>query len=407
MTVSYNWLSEYLPVKIEPERLSKILTSIGLETESMKKYESIRGGLKGLVIGEVMECEKHPEADKLKLTKVKTNGSELLQIVCGAPNVASGQKVVVAPVGATIYPTIGQPVIIREAIIRNTRSEGMICAEGEIGLGDSHEGVLVLPEDLMPGMPVSEYFQPYDDIIFEIGITPNRMDAMSHFGVARDVCAYLTHRDKNGVKAKSPFNDAFKPDNYSLPFQVTIENINACQRYAGVSIKGVNVNASPKWLIDKLKAIGLRPINNIVDITNYILYETGQPLHAFDADTIKGGKIIVKNLPEESLFVTLDEKERKLSAQDLMICNEAEAMCIGGVLGGIFSGVKNSTTNIFLESAWFNPVDIRKTALLHNLRTDAVARFEKGVDISNTVRALQRAAILIKKSPEAKLPQIL
>ncbi|MEO5996717.1 MAG: phenylalanine--tRNA ligase subunit beta [Chitinophagaceae bacterium] len=403
MTISYNWLSEYLPVKVEPERLSKILTSIGLEVESMKKYESIRGGLKDLVIGEVIESENHPNADKLKLTRVDIGNKEVLQIVCGAPNVAVGQKVVVAPVGATIYPANGQPMTMKIATIRNVESYGMICAEDELGLGNSHEGILILPSTLKTGSPASSYFEPYDDIIYEIGLTPNRMDAMSHLGVARDVCAYLVHHDKKMIKTKTPFTNTFKADNNSLPIIVSIENKLACQRYAGVSIKGVTIAPSPKWLQDKLKSIGLRPINNIVDITNYILHETGQPLHAFNADVIKGRKIIVKNLEEGTPFITLDEKERTLSAQDLMICNEDEPMCIAGVFGGFSSGVKDSTTNIFLESAWFNPESIRKSSFRHNLRTDAASRFEKGVDISNTVNVLKRAAIMIKEIAGGKI----
>lgn len=397
MTISYNWLSEYLPVKVEPERLSKILTSIGLEVESMKKYEAVRGGLKDLVIGEVIECEKHPNADKLFVTKVDTGNKELLQIVCGAPNVATGQKVVVAPVGATIYPTNGQPMTMKVASIRNVESFGMICAEDELGLGESHAGILILPANLKVGGAASSYFNPYEDIIFEIGLTPNRMDAMSHLGVAKDVCAYLTHHDKQVVKAKAPFTNAFKPDNNSLPITVSIENALGCRRYAGISITGVTIAPSPKWLQDKLKAIGLRPINNIVDITNYILHETGQPLHAFDADAVKGMKIAVKTLPEGTAFLGLDEKERKLSEQDLMICNEEDPMCIAGVFGGLYSGVKENTTNIFLESAWFNAEMIRKTSFRHNLRTDAASRFEKGVDISNTVNVLKRAALMVKE----------
>lgn len=403
MTISYNWLSEYLPVKLEAERLSKILTSIGLEVESMHKYESVRGGFKGLVVGEVIASEKHPNADKLKLTKVNIGNKELLQIVCGAANVAVKQKVVVATVGSTIYPVHATPITMKVANIRGIESQGMICAEDEIGLGESHDGIMVLPAEVQAGTPAATYFQPYEDIIFEIGLTPNRMDAMSHLGVARDVCAYLTHHDKKALKAKSPFGNTFKNDNNSLPISVSVENANACQRYAGVSIKGVKIAPSPKWLHDKLKAIGQRPINNIVDITNFILHETGQPLHAFNADAIKGGKIIVKNLQEGTLFVTLDEKERKLSAQDLMICDAEEPICIAGVFGGLHSGVQDGTSNIFLESAWFNPIDIRRTSFRHNLRTDAATRFEKGVDISNTVNVLKRAALLIKEIAGGKI----
>lgn len=397
MTISYKWLSEYLPVTVEPERLSRILTSIGLEVESMHKYEEAKGGLKGLVIGEVLHTEKHPNADKLTITKVNIGNSDPLQIVCGAPNVAAGQKVVVAPVGTTIYPVTGDPLTMKIAKIRSVESFGMICAEDEIGLGSSHAGIMVLPADVKPGTSAADYFQPYEDFIYEIGLTPNRMDAMSHWGVARDVCAYLSHHDKKGTRAKIPNSNGFKTDNTSLPIDVTIENVKACPRYSGVSIANVTIGESPKWLQQKLKAIGLRPINNIVDITNYIQHETGQPLHAFDAAAITGNKIIVKNLPEATPFVTLDEKERKLSAEDLMICNETAGMCIAGVFGGLHSGVTATTKNIFLESAFFDGVTIRKTSFRHGLRTDAATRFEKGTDISATVTVLKRAAQLIKE----------
>ncbi len=404
MTISYKWLSEYLPagqaglpVKVEPERLSRILTSIGLEVESMEKYEEIKGGLKGLVIGEVLTTEKHPNADKLTLTTVNTGQSEPLQIVCGAPNVAAGQKVVVAPVGATIYPVTNEPLTMKVAKIRGVESHGMICAEDEIGLGNSHDGILVLPASAKPGTAAADYFKPYEDIIYEIGLTPNRMDAMSHWGVARDVCAYLSHHDKKDLKPKLPTANGFKPDNTSLPIEVTIENTKACPRYSGISIANITVAPSPQWLQQKLNAIGLRPINNIVDITNFIQHETGQPLHAFDADKIAGKKIIVKNLPERTPFLTLDEKERKLSAEDLMICDEKGGLCIAGVFGGLNSGVTDTTKNIFLESAFFDGVSVRKTAFRHGLRTDAASRFEKGTDISATVQVLKRAASLIKE----------
>jgi phenylalanyl-tRNA synthetase beta chain len=398
MTISYNWLSEYLPEIIEPTRLSKILTSIGLEVESMEAYESIKGGLKGLVIGEVLECEKHPNADKLSVTKVNIGTDEPLQIVCGAPNVAAGQKVVVATVGTTIYPSTGEPLTMKVAKIRSVESYGMICAEDEVGMGSSHAGIMVLPNDVVVGTPASDYFKPYNDTIYEIGLTPNRMDAMSHYGVAKDVSAYLSHHSNKDIKPKSIFANGFKADNQSLPIKVTVENNEACPRYSGVSITGVTVKDSPKWLKDKLLAIGVRSINNIVDITNYILHETGQPLHAFDANEIAGNHIIVKNLAEGTPFISLDEKERKLSANDLMICDgDEKPMCIGGVFGGLKSGVKETTTNIFLESACFNSISIRKTSLHHGLRTDAATRFEKGVDISNTVNVLKRAATLIKE----------
>jgi phenylalanyl-tRNA synthetase beta chain len=397
MTISYNWLSEYLPEKIEPERLSKILTSIGLEVESLEPYESIKGGLKGLMIGEVLECTQHPNADKLKLAKVNIGAGNALQIVCGAPNVAAGQKVIVATVGTTIYPISGEPITMKVARIRGEESNGMICAEDEIGIGKSHAGIIILPNDVKVGTPAAEYFKPYNDFIFEIGLTPNRMDAMSHYGVARDVCAYLTHHGNKEARPKIIFANNFKPDNQGLTINVVIENKAACPRYSGITISGIQVKTSPQWLKDKLAAIGQRPINNIVDITNFILHETGQPLHAFDADEIKGNTVVVKNVAEATSFISLDEKERKLSKEDLMICNAEEPMCIAGVFGGMKSGVKETTKNIFLESAYFNPVNIRKTALRHGLRTDAAIRFEKGVDISNTVNVLKRAALMIKE----------
>lgn len=396
MTISYNWLSDYLPVTIAPERLSRILTSIGLEVESMEPYEEVKGGLKGLVIGEVLEAAQHPNADKLRLTKVNVGKDEPLQVVCGAPNVAAGQKVVVATVGTTIYPTGGDPLTMKVARIRGVESHGMICAEDEIGLGDSHAGIMVLPADVPVGQPAAEYFKPYSDIIYEIGLTPNRMDAMSHWGVARDVCAYLSHHDGKDLQPQLPAA-TFKADNNDLRIEVVVEAPEACRRYSGVCLSGITVQPSPQWLQQRLKAIGLRPINNIVDITNYIQHETGQPLHAFDYDQITGGKVVVKTLPEGTPFVTLDEKERKLSAEDLMICNAEAGMCIAGVFGGARSGVTNGTTGIFLESAWFDPVHIRKTSFRHQLRTDAATRFEKGVDISQTVQVLQHAATLIKE----------
>ncbi len=396
MTISYNWLSEYLPVTIAPERLSKILTSIGLEVEKMEAFEEVKGGLKGLVIGEVLEAEQHPNADKLRLTKVNVGIGEPLQIVCGAPNVAAGQKVVVATVGTTIYPTSGDGLTMNVAKIRGSESHGMICAEDEIGLGTSHAGIMVLPPDAKVGTPAAEYFKPYSDTIYEIGLTPNRMDAMSHWGVARDVCAYLSHHDRQELRPKIP-NANIKPDNNSLPVQVVVEATEACRRYAGVTIAGIKVQESPRWMQERLKAIGLRPINNIVDITNYIQHETGQPLHAFDYNAIKGGKVVVKTLPAETLFKTLDEKDRKLHAEDLMICNAEGGMCIAGVFGGLESGVTESTTSIFLESAYFDPTSIRKTSFRHGLRTDAATRFEKGIDISATVTVLRRAAQLIKE----------
>ncbi len=396
MIISYNWLSEYLPLKIETERLSKILTSIGLEVESMHKYETLKGGLVGLITAEIVACEKHPDADKLKITQVNT-GAEILQVVCGAPNAAIGQKVILATVGSTIYPITGEPLTLKKAKIRGAESNGMICAEDEIGVGKSHEGIMVLPADTPVGQPAASLFESYDDTIFEIGLTPNRMDAMSHLGVAKDVCAYLSHHDRKGTTAKLPYKNGFKPDTTGKPIEVVIEDSNACRRYAGISISNITVADSPKWLQQKLSSIGLKPINNIVDITNFILHETGQPLHAFDAAKITGNKIVVKQLKEGTPFTTLDAKERKLIATDLMICNAEKPMCIAGVYGGAESGVTTSTKNVFIESAWFDPISIRKTSVSHGLRTDAAARFEKGIDISSTVVVLKRAAQLIKE----------
>jgi phenylalanyl-tRNA synthetase beta chain len=315
MKISYNWISEYLTGQTEPEKLSRILTSVGLEVESLEKFEEIKGGLKGLVVGEVMECVKHPEADKLKLTKINIGNGEPLQIVCGAPNVAVGQKVVVATVGSTIFPLTGEPMQINKAKIRGVESFGMICAEDEIGVGNSHEGILILPETSEVGSELSNLIKPYKDWIFEIGLTPNRMDAMSHLGVAKDVSAYLSYHNKKDSPVKYPYKNNFKVDNNNLSISVKVENAQACPRYAGVSISNVKVSESPKWLQQKLKSIGLKTINNIVDITNFILHETGQPLHAFDAAAINGNTIIVKNLFEGTPFISLDEKERKLQGR--------------------------------------------------------------------------------------------
>lgn len=397
MRISYNWLNDYLPFKHDPERIGRVLTSMGLEVESLEAYENIKGGLKGLVIGEVLTCEKHPHADKLKLTTVNIGGESPLNIVCGAPNVAVGQKVIVAPVGTTIYPINGEPVTMKKAKIRGIESEGMICAEDEIGIGESHDGIVVLPADAVPGTPALGYYKPYHDYVYELGLTPNRMDAMSHLGVARDLCAYFTHHEKTEFRVKSPLNNnALKSKSNDLPITVEIVNKDACKRYSGVAIKNITIKESPEWLQNKLKAIGQRPINNIVDITNFILHETGLPLHAFDYDKIGGKGIKVMNLPEGTPFITLDGKERKLSSEDLMICDaNSKPLCIAGVFGGRDSGVNESTVNIFLECAWFNPVAVRKTSFRHDLRTDAAARFEKNTDISATVNVLKRAAALI------------
>jgi phenylalanyl-tRNA synthetase beta chain len=397
MKISYNWLCDYLPEQVPVEKLSKILTAIGLEVESVEPYESIKGGLNGVVVGEVLTCDKHPDADKLKLTTVNVGADAPLQIVCGAANVAAGQKVVVALSGTTIYPAKGEPLTLSKRKIRGVESNGMICAEDELGMGDSHDGIMVLDASAVPGTPAAKMFDVYVDHIIEIGLTPNHMDAMSHLGVARDVCAWLSHHNRSDVRPKQPSTNVFKSDSNVMSIPVEVENATACARYSGLSLKGITVKPSPTWMQNRLKAIGLRPINNIVDITNYVLHETGQPLHAFDFQAIEGGKVVVKTLAENTLFVTLDEKERKLSSEDLMICNAKSPMCIGGVFGGLNSGVKDSTTDLFLESAWFAPTGIRKTSMRHGLRTDAATRFEKGVDISNTVTALKRAALLMKE----------
>lgn len=411
MKISYNWLVEYLPIdestlKItgDPQKISEILTSVGLEVESLEKYEQVKNGLEGLITAKVITSEKHPDADKLKITTVDNGSGETLQIVCGAPNVKAGQNVILAPVGATLYPLKGEPFTIKKAKIRGVESNGMLCAEDEIGLGEGHEGIMILRENTIPGTPLKEYFKLYSDWVFEIGLTPNRMDAMSHLGVAKDVCAYITHHLKKSAKVISPFKNNFKSDNHSRPVQVEIKNSQDCERYAGVSISDIKVKESPEWLKNKLKSIGLRPLNNIVDITNFILHETGQPLHAFDLDKIKDNKIIVETLPEGTPFITLDEKERKLSSEDIMICDgENKPMCIAGVFGGAGSGVSENTTNIFLESAVFNAASIRKTMLAHNLRTDAAVRFEKGINIGNTVEVLKRAALMIRDLAGGKI----
>ncbi|MEP6683787.1 MAG: phenylalanine--tRNA ligase subunit beta [Parafilimonas sp.] len=397
MKISYNWLNKYLPEKIDPAKLSEVLTSIGLEVESLEEFENFKGSLKGLIVGEVLSSEQHPNADKLKLTKVDIGGNEPLQIVCGAPNVAAGQKVIIAPVGTTIHPLNGDAVTMKIARIRGVESFGMICAEDEIGLSDNHAGILILPSNTKTGIEVAGLFDAYFDWIYEIGLTPNRMDAMSHIGVAKDVCAWLSYHQNELVKAKLPFENTITLNNEKNEFEVVVENNQDCKRYSALVIKNVKVEASPSWLQNFLKAIGQRPINNIVDITNFVLHEIGQPLHAFDADALTSKKVVIKNLDEGTIFKTLDEVERKLSSNDLMICNNDEPVCIAGVFGGIKSGVTAETKNIFLESAWFNPASIRTTSLKHGLRTEAAVRFEKGVDISGTGLSLIRSAYLIKE----------
>jgi len=388
MTLSYQWLLDYLPAPVPIEQLSEILTSIGLEVERVAAYEEVKGGLKGLLIGEVVSTEKHPNADKLTLTKVNIGSENLLSIVCGAPNVAAGQKVVVAPAGATIHPFNAAPLTMKNARIRGEESQGMICAEDEIGLGDSHAGILILPPTANVGMSAADFFTPYEDTIIEIGLTPNRMDAMSHWGVARDVCAYVNHHHQKNWQPRWPATVSFAAALPASPVQVTIENTKACPRYSGLCINGIQTGPSPRWMQQRLKAIGVKPINSIVDITNYVLHETGQPLHAFDRNAIVGDQIVVRNVADQTSFVTLDGTMRKLSADDLMICNSREPMCIAGVYGGLESGIGNNTTDLFLESAFFDPVTIRKTSFGHQLRTDAATRFEKGTDVSATLPVL-------------------
>ncbi|MDH5398189.1 MAG: phenylalanine--tRNA ligase subunit beta [Cyclobacteriaceae bacterium] len=391
MRISFSWLKEYIDINQEPEEIAEILTATGLEVEKTAVFETITGGLKGLVVGEVLACNQHPNADKLSVTQVDIGNGETVPIVCGAPNVAAGQKVVVAKVGTTIYPLDHAPFQIGKAKIRGEVSMGMICAEDEIGLGDNHDGIMVLDTDLPNGTPATVHFNISDDIVFEIGLTPNRGDATSHIGVARDLHAVTGH------PVRWPDQGKFSVDNQNLDIDVIVENQEACPRYSGLTISGITVGESPQWIKDKLLAIGLNPINNVVDITNFVLHEMGQPLHAFDADEVTGNQVIVKSLPDGATFTTLDEVERKLKAHDLMICNESEGMCIAGVFGGIKSGVKESTKNIFLESAYFSPDYIRRTAQHHGLKTDASFRFERGTDPDITVTALKRAAMLIKE----------
>jgi phenylalanyl-tRNA synthetase beta chain len=391
MKISYNWLRQFIQTDNTPQELSLILTNIGLEVESLEKVQPVVGGLEGLVIGKVLTCVQHPNADRLRVTTVDVGGPEILQIVCGAPNVAEGQKVVVATVGTTVYPNEGEPFKINKSKIRGEASEGMLCAEDEVGLGVSHAGIMVLDPNTEIGIAAKAHFKMEDDFVFEIGLTPNRADAASHLGVARDLAAFLR------IQHQLPDVSGFHTENESLTIPVVVEDELACPRYSSVTITGVTVKPSPEWLQDKLKVIGIRPINNIVDITNYVLHDLGQPLHAFDADQIQGGKVTVKKCEEGTPFVTLDGVARKLSAEDLMICDAAGPMTIAGVYGGKNSGVTEQTKNIFLESAYFNAVTIRKTAKRHGLKTDASFRYERGTDPEITVYALKRAALLIQE----------
>ncbi|MES2829625.1 MAG: phenylalanine--tRNA ligase subunit beta [Bacteroidota bacterium] len=391
MKISYNWLKQFIQTDKTPQELSLILTDIGLEVESLETVQPVVGGLQGLVIGHVLTCVQHPNADRLRVTTVDAGTGETLQIVCGAPNVAAGQKVVVATVGTTVFPNEGEPFKISKSKIRGEVSEGMICAEDEIGLGNSHAGIMILPEETPIGISAKTYFKLEDDYLYEIGLTPNRADAASHLGVARDLAAYFRG------KINLPDVSRFETPEAGNTIEVSVEDGLACPRYSSVSISGVTVKSSPEWLQDKLKVIGIRPINNIVDVTNYVLHDLGQPLHAFDADQIAGNKILVKKCEEGTPFITLDDVERKLSADDLVICDAEKPLCIAGVFGGKISGVTETTTNIFLESAYFNSVSVRKTSKRFGLKTDASFRFERGTDPEITVYALKRAALLIQE----------
>ena len=395
MNISYKWLKRYISLQDDAETVAKILTSIGLEVGTVETIETIRGGLKGLVVGEVLTCEPHPNSDHLHITKVNIGEGEPLPIVCGAPNVAAGQKVIVATIGTVLYDG-DESFTIKKGKLRGEDSWGMICAEDEIGVGTDHAGIIVLPADTPVGMPAAEYYHVENDTIIEVDITPNRSDAASHFGVARDLYAYYKAHGQD-IALTKPSVEAFKVNNNEMPVKVTVDAPEACPRYSGVSIKGVSVKESPEWLKNSLLAIGLRPINNIVDVTNFVLHECGQALHAFDADKIKGNEIHVRFAKAGEKFVTLDGVEREMNERDLMIANKDEAMCIAGVFGGLHSGVTENTKNVFLESAYFDPVTIRKTSRRHQLQTDASFRYERGCDPNNTLYVLKRAALLIQE----------
>ena len=395
MNISYNWLKDYLDFDLQPNEVAAALTSIGLETGGVEEVQTIKGGLEGLVIGEVLTCVEHPNSDHLHITTVNVGGAEPLQIVCGAPNVAAGQKVVVAVNGTKLYDG-DECFTIKRSKIRGVESNGMICAEDEIGIGTDHAGIIVLPAEAIVGTPAKEYYNVKSDYVLEVDITPNRVDATSHFGVARDLAAYLKQNGQS-AELKRPNVAGFKVEDEAPAIDVVVENTEACLRYSGVTIKNVTVKESPEWLQNRLKVIGLRPINNVVDVTNYILHGVGQPLHAFDADKVKGNKVIVKSAVEGEKFVTLDGVERTLTARDLMICNAEEPMCIAGVFGGLDSGVTEQTQNVFLESATFHPTWIRKTARRFGLNTDASFRFERGLDANQTMDVLKYAALLIQE----------
>lgn len=396
MKISYNWLKQFVNIDWAPEKTGELLTDLGLEVEGIESYQSVKGGLEGIVVGEVLTCVQHSNADRLKVTTVNIGADTPLQIVCGAPNVAVGQKVPVATIGATLYTEDGEAWTIKKGKIRGEESHGMICAEDELGLGKSHDGILVLDSKLEVGTLLSDIYKVENDQVFEIGLTPNRADAMSHYGTARDIKAGLIQKELN-VELITPSVSSFHVENRMLKMDVEVIDKTLAPRYCGVTISGIKVTDSPDWLQNRLKAIGLTPKNNIIDVTNYVLHELGQPLHAFDATAITGNKVIVKTLPKGTKFTTLDGVERELHEDDLMICNSEKPMCIAGVFGGIDSGVKEHTTQIFLESAYFNPVSIRKTAKRHAMNTDASFRFERGIDPNITEYALKRAALLIQE----------
>ena len=394
MKISYNWLKQFINTSWNAEKIAELLTDLGLEVEGIEDYQSVKGGLEGVVVGEVLTCDQHPNADRLKVTTVNIGADKPLQIVCGAPNVAKGQKVPVATIGTKLFTSEGEEWTIKKGKIRGEESHGMICAEDELGLGQSHDGIMILDKSLKIGTPVAKIFEIENDKVFEIGLTPNRADAMSHLGVARDLKAGLLQHKIN-LELITPSTSSYHIDNRSLKIDVQVEDLVKAPRYCGVTLSGLKIADSPTWMQNRLKAIGLSPINNVVDATNYVLHELGQPLHAFDAAKIKGNKVIVKTLKSGTKFTTLDEVERTLHGDDLMICDAEKPMCIAGVFGGITSGVTESTTSIFLESAYFDPISIRKTAKRHSLNTDASFRFERGIDPNITEYALMRAALLI------------
>tara|TARA_B100000678_G_scaffold42160_1_gene31513 strand:- start:2253 stop:4679 length:2427 start_codon:yes stop_codon:yes gene_type:complete len=394
MKISYNWLKQFIKLPENAEKTGELLTDLGLEVEGIHSFQSVRGGLEGIVVGHVLSCEKHPNADKLNLTKVNIGNGEEVQIVCGAPNIAAGQKVPVATIGTVLYDEKGEEWQIKKGKIRDESSFGMICSEKEIGIGSSHEGIMVMEDDLIPGTPVAEIFEVENDKVFEIGLTPNRADAMGHWGVARDLKAGYQQQSKS-LELITPSVSNFHVDSRSLRIPIFVEDSSLAPRYCGITLSDVKVQESPKWLQNRLKAIGLTPKNNIVDVTNYVMHELGQPLHAFDAAKITGNEIHVKTLETGTKFTTLDEVERELHEEDLMICDKEKPLCIAGVFGGLNSGVSQNTNQVFLESAYFNPVSVRKTAKRHGLNTDASFRFERGIDPSITEYALKRAALLI------------